>query len=87
MRHRFGGVRGRSCEAPSTRSDDIREKFKDKTSSQISRILKSLRLHGIIKKTRHSYRYYLTRLGRKIIAAGLKIQELMLVPALAAKSV
>lgn len=65
----------------------IREKFKDKTSSQISRILKSLRLHGIIKKTRHSYRYYLTRLGRKIIAAGLKIQELMLVPALAEKSV
>lgn len=66
---------------------DIRAQWSEKTSSQISRILKNLRLHGIIKKATHSYRYYLTSFGLKIVAAGLKIRELMLIPALAQKTI
>lgn len=47
-----------------------------KTSSQVSRILKRLHLHGLIKKARDTYRYYPTRLGLSVIATGLKLKEL-----------
>ena len=66
---------------------DIREKWPEKTASQISRLLKNLRLHGIIKRATNCYRYYVTKLGKQIISAGLKIQELMLIPALSTKAI
>ena len=37
----------------------------EKTGGQIGRILKRLRLHGLIKKIGHTYKSYLTALGRK----------------------
>src|SRR5947207_15347550 len=37
--------------------------LKNKNSGQISRILKRLRLHGLIKRIAHTYKYYLTVLG------------------------
>ena len=40
------------------------------TSGQVSRLLKRLRTHGIIKKVSRGYRYYLTALGRHVIALG-----------------
>lgn len=54
-----------------------------KSSGQISRTLKRLRTHGLVKKIGHSYRYYLTRLGQKVVCAALKIRRLFLIPALA----
>jgi len=51
-----------------------------KTSAQISRILKRLHIHGLIKKTRHSYKYHLTKLGRQIVILGLKLRELFVTP-------
>lgn len=61
---------------------DIRLKLNGKSTSQISRLLKSLRLHGIIKKVNNCYKYYLTNYGRKMIIAALKIKNLMLIPEL-----
>lgn len=60
----------------------LRQKL-DKTTSQISRLLKGLRLHGLIKKIGRSYKYYLTALGRHVIAVGLKLKELIIIPELA----
>ena len=60
----------------------LRELLPDKTPGQISRILKRLRLHGLIRKVGRTYRYYLTLLGRKIIAAGLGYKNMTLVPQL-----
>jgi hypothetical protein len=37
----------------------------------------------MIKKIGHTYKYYLTKLGRKIIITALKMKELFLVPQLA----
>jgi hypothetical protein len=54
-----------------------------KTSPQISRLLKRLRLHGLIKKVGRRYRYYLTRLGREVALAASKLRELVLIPQLA----
>lgn len=75
-------IRGEHC-IKGLSNKDIRKKWPGKTSAQISRLLKNLRLHGIIKKATNSYHYYVTKFGKQIIAAGLKIQELMLVPELA----
>ena len=55
----------------------------DKSSGQVSRLLKRLRLHGFVKKVGRTYRYYLTHLGKEIIAAALKLKELVLIPQLA----
>jgi hypothetical protein len=52
----------------------------DKTSGQVSRILKRLRNHGLIKKTANSYKYYLTSFGRQAVATSLKLKELFIIP-------
>ena len=62
----------------------LRLKMPSMNSSQISRQLKRLRTHGIIKKIGHTYKYYLTQFGMKVITCGLKIKELFLIPKLAA---
>ena len=61
---------------------DLRRRLSDRTSGQISRLMKRLRLHGLIKKVGHTYKYYLTALGKQVIALGLKLKELYIIPAL-----
>jgi hypothetical protein len=53
------------------------------TGPQRSRILKRLHLHGLLKKIGHTYKYYLTRLGQKVLACALKLRRMFLVPELA----
>jgi len=60
----------------------LRRSFPEKKSWQISRILKRLRLHGLIKKVGNTYKYYLTSLGKQVIVAGLSFKNLSLIPAL-----
>jgi hypothetical protein len=55
----------------------------DKTTSPISRLLKRLRLHGLLKRVGRTYRYYLTQFGKHVIVTGLKLKELVLIPQLA----
>ena len=50
-------------------------------SAKISRIIKRLRVHGLVKKAADSYKYYLTKLGKETIIMSQKIKELVLVPA------
>ena len=52
-------------------------------SGQVSRLLKRLRLHGLIKKVAHGYKYYVTTFGKDILTAGLKLRELVIIPQLA----
>ena len=49
-----------------------------KSGAQVSRILKRLRLHGLIKKVAGTYKYYLTKLGRLALTAGLKLKSLLI---------
>ena len=53
-----------------------------KTPQQVSRLLKRLRNHGLIKKIGHTFKYYLTKWGRKIITTSLKVREMTLIPLL-----
>ena len=61
----------------------LRQKLKNKNSGQISRILKRLHVHGLIKKVGRSYKYYITKLGRKVISLGLQLKVFYLTPNLA----
>jgi len=55
----------------------------DKTSAQVTRLLKRLRVHGLIKKVSRRYKYYLTRLGRQVVLMLLKLREMVVIPELA----
>jgi predicted transcriptional regulator len=60
----------------------LRRLLADKTSSQISRLLKRLRPHGLIKKVGRTYKYYLTRFGKQVITTGLNLRKLVIIPQL-----
>lgn len=45
---------------------------------RVSRLLKRLRVHGLIKRIGRTYKYYLTALGRRTILAGLHIRTVVL---------
>ena len=64
-------------------SKALRHLLADKTTGQISRLLKRLRVHGLIKKVGNHYKYYLTDLGRQVAATALKLRELVVIPSLA----
>ena len=61
---------------------DIRKYIDGLSASAMSRTFKRLRLHGLIERVERSYKYYPTELGRSVIAAGLKIKNMILVPVL-----
>lgn len=61
----------------------IRQHLPGKNSGQISRILKRLHVHGLIKKIGHTYKYYLSKFGQQVILMGLKLKELVVIPSLA----
>jgi hypothetical protein len=60
----------------------IKRHLVGKTVHQISRMLKRLRTHGLIRKIGQTYKYYLTKLGRRIITTALKTRELFMIPSL-----
>lgn len=51
------------------------------TGSKISRLIKRLKVHGLIKKTANSYKYYMTKIGKETLIMAQKIKDLVLVPA------
>lgn len=61
----------------------LRRVLPGKTGGQLSRLLKRLRMHGLIKKIGRTYKYYLTQLGRATVIAALKLRELVVIPTLA----
>lgn len=69
------------------RHADLKRQLPRFSSGQISRNLKRLRVHGLIKRIGHRYKYYLTDLGRRAVVTGLKLRELFVLPQLAAAPV
>lgn len=66
------------------RRADLKPFLPQLSAATITRYLKRLREFGLIKKVVGTYRYYLTRLGRRAIAAACHITERIIMPALAA---
>jgi DNA-binding HxlR family transcriptional regulator len=61
----------------------LRDALPEKNSEQLTRLLKRLRVHGLIKRVNKSYRYYLTDFGRQVILMALKLREMVVIPSLA----
>lgn len=58
----------------------LRAHLPHKSSGQISRLLKGLRVHGLIRKMARSYRYRLSALGKQAITPAFKLRELVILP-------
>jgi len=65
-------------------NQQLRHYLSDKSASQVTRLLKRLRVHGLIKKVGKRYKYYLTDFGREAAAMALKLREMVIIPELAA---
>jgi len=63
------------------RNRDLQHRL-GRSGSQVSRMLKRLRLHGLVKKIGRTYKYYLTHLGQTIIAAALRLRQITVLPVL-----
>jgi hypothetical protein len=76
-------VRGEHC-ITGFRHADLKRHLPALSPQHISRNIKRLRVHGLIKRIGHRYKYYLTDLGRRAVLTGLKLKHLFLLPQLAA---
>lgn len=65
------------------RRSDLKRYLAELNDCALSRQLHRMRLLGLIKRVAHTYRYYLTRLGRAAIAAACSLTQFNIVPALA----
>ncbi len=66
------------------RNKNLRKKLNNTLSPhQTSRIIKRLLLHKIIKRVKNTYKYYLTKFGKRVLAGALIVKELLIIPALA----
>jgi predicted transcriptional regulator len=57
------------------------QKLLNISGEKVSRIIKRLSVHGLIKKAVRSYKYYLTKAGKETIIMAQKIKEFVLLPA------
>jgi hypothetical protein len=62
------------------RNRSLRKDLPGHSRAQVSRLLKRLRLHGLVKKVGKTYKYYLTELGRHVAVAGLTLKTMFLIP-------
>ena len=53
------------------------------SAALVSRLLKRLRLHGLIQKVGRTHRYYLTTLGKRTAITALTLREFVVIPSLA----
>jgi hypothetical protein len=49
--------------------------FPELSRSRITRLLKRLRLHGLLRKIGHTYTYYVTRLGQRVLISVLHLKQ------------
>jgi len=64
------------------RNKDIRMRMPGFNTGKISRLLKRLKVFGLVKKAGKTYKYYLTKLGKEIVITAEKLKETVLIPAL-----
>jgi len=69
------------------RNKDLRVHLPGATTAHISRCLKRLRLHGVIKQVARTFKYYLTDMGRRVVIGALALKERTVIPAIAAAAV
>jgi hypothetical protein len=61
----------------------LRQHLDGRNGGQVTRLLKRLRVHGLVKRVGRRYKYYLTEFGRQVATMTLKLQEMVIIPSLA----
>ncbi len=64
------------------RNKDVRIRLPKFNTSKISRLIKRLKVFGLIKRAGKTYKYYLTRMGKELVITAEKLKETILIPAL-----
>ena len=64
----------------------LRQHLDGLNTGQATRLLKRLRVHGLIKRVGRRYKYYLTEFGRQAAAMALKLREMVIIPSFAYRS-
>jgi hypothetical protein len=64
------------------RARDLRQHIVGLTTGRASYLIKRLRTHGLIKKVGHAYKYFFTKLGRRVVVTALVIREYFVQPSL-----
>jgi hypothetical protein len=64
------------------RASDLRQYIPSLTTGRASYLIKRLRTHGLIKKVAHTYKYFFTKLGRRVVVTALVIREYFVQPGL-----
>jgi DNA-binding IclR family transcriptional regulator len=60
--------------------------FPELSRSRVTRLLKRLRLHGLLRKIGHTYTYYVTRLGQRVLISVLHLKHKLFESLLTSKS-
>jgi len=64
------------------RCKDLAKHLVKYSSDQLSRLIKRLRVLGIIKRIGKSYKYYLTSFGKEVITCSQKVINMVMIPQL-----
>ena len=64
------------------RNKDIRFRLPQFNSGKVSRLIKRLKIFGLIKRAGKTYKYYLTRLGKELVITAERLKQTVLIPAL-----
>jgi len=65
------------------RNRDLRSHLSGYNSAKVSRSIRRLRVHALVKRVGRTYKYYPTALGRKVILAAFRLTETVVIPELA----
>lgn len=65
------------------KAKDLAKNLNYLSKYQISRLLKRLRVYGIIKKVAKNYKYYLTSFGKQVTITSQKVINMIFIPELA----
>ena len=76
-------LQGEFCISGFTNKQLRTQYLSNKSASQVTRLLKRLRVRGVIKKVGKHYKYYLTDFGRQTAAMAMKLREMVVFPTLA----
>ena len=64
------------------RNRDIRMRLSEFSTGKISRLIKRLKVFGLIKKAGKTYKYYMTKLGKELVTTAEKLKKTVLIPSL-----
>jgi hypothetical protein len=64
------------------RNKNIRIRIPEFNTGKVSRLIKRLKVFGLIKKAGKTYKYYLTKLGKELVITAERLKETVLIPAL-----